>query len=160
MNFKIGIGYDIHRLVKGRKLYLGGVLIPYSKGLLGHSDGDVLIHAVCDALLGAAGLCDIGEMFPDTDQRYKNIRSSILLAKVGAALKQKGVKVGNIDAVIIAQEPKLTGFKKEIAVSLSKILKVKAQNISVKAKTNEGLDASGDSRAIACYAVATLKKGD
>jgi len=157
---RIGIGYDIHRLVKGRKLYLGGVLIPHSKGLLGHSDADVLIHAVCDALLGAAGLCDIGEMFPDTDQRYKNISSSILLAKVGAALKQKRFKIGNIDAVIIAQAPKLTGFKKEIAVSLSKILKIKAQNISIKAKTNEGMDASGESLAIACYAVALLKKGD
>lgn len=157
---RIGIGYDLHRLVKGRKLYLGGVLVPHSKGLLGHSDADVLIHAICDALLGAAGLGDIGEMFPDTDQRYKDIRSAVLLSKVAAALKQKKLKIGNIDAVIIAQEPKLIGLKKDIAASLSGILKIKAQHVSIKAKTNEGLDSAGRSMAIACYAVALLKKGD
>ena len=114
---RVGIGYDIHKLVAGRKLMLGGIELPYKKGLLGHSDGDCLIHAVIDALLGASGLGDIGELFPDNDAQYKGISSSVLLKRTAVFLKKYGVSIDNIDCVVIAQEPKLSPYKKKIAVS-------------------------------------------
>ena len=156
MNYKIGIGYDIHRLVEGRKLFIGGVAIPYSKGLLGHSDADVLIHALCDALLGAAGEPDIGEQFPDTEDKYRNISSVELLRIVNAQLLKEGFTVSNIDTVVIAQEPCLSPFKKEIRLKIAQVLGIKEDCVSVKAKTNEGLGEIGQKEAIACYAAAMI----
>lgn len=155
---RVGIGYDIHRLVKGRKLFLGGVEVPYTKGLLGHSDSDVVLHAVCDALLGAASDQDIGELFPDTDPEYKNIASSELLKKVSARLRKRSFFVNNIDIVIVAQEPKLFLFKKKMREAISAALRAKEESISVKAKTSEGLGPIGNKEAIACYAVALVEK--
>jgi 2-C-methyl-D-erythritol 2,4-cyclodiphosphate synthase len=154
--YKIGIGYDIHRLVEGRKLFIGGVEIPYVKGLLGHSDGDVLLHAICDALLGALSAGDIGEHFPDTDPEYHNISSVELLKKVFVLVKEKGFAITNLDTVIIAQEPILAPFKKQIQVKLSQILEIEQDTINIKAKTNEGLGELGRKEAIACYAAAMI----
>jgi len=158
MQYKTGIGYDIHRLAAGRDLFLGGVKISYEKGLLGHSDADVLIHALCDALLGALALGDIGEHFPDTDPKYKGIASSQLLKTVMGLLDSNGYKVNNIDAVIIAQSPALTPYKKEIKQKLCTLMDIKEDILNIKAKTNEGLGAVGNNEAIACYAVASLVK--
>jgi len=156
MTYKTGIGYDIHRLVEGRKLFLGAVEIPYIKGLLGHSDGDVLLHAVCDALLGAMGMGDIGEHFPDTDEKYRDIQSVELIKAVNDLIKAKKFRIGNIDVVVIAQEPSLVSFKKQIKHSVAKILNIPEGIINIKAKTNEGLGALGNKEAIACYAIAMV----
>ncbi|HTY45992.1 MAG TPA: 2-C-methyl-D-erythritol 2,4-cyclodiphosphate synthase [Patescibacteria group bacterium] len=158
METRVGIGYDIHPLVDGRPLFLGGIEIPYVKGLLGHSDADALLHAVCDALLGAAGLGDIGEHFPDTDPQYEGIDSSRLLEAVAGLLKDNGFSIGNIDSVVIAQQPKLVPFKKQMRDRIAAILKIKEEAVSVKAKTNEGLGAVGNEEAIAAYAVAVVYK--
>ncbi len=158
MQYKTGIGYDIHRLVAGRDLLLGGVKIPYEKGLLGHSDGDVLIHALCDALLGALALGDIGEHFPDTDPKYKGIASSKLLKVVKELVDSNGYKINNLDAVVIAQAPALTPFKKVIKQKLCTLMNIQEDILNIKAKTNEGLGAVGNNEAIACYAVASLVK--
>lgn len=158
MEYKTGIGYDIHRLIEGRKLFLGAVEIPYSKGLLGHSDGDALIHALCDALLGALALGDIGEYFPDTDPKYEGIASSQLLKTVKELVDKSGYKINNIDAVIIAQEPGLTPFKKQMKQKLCALLDLNVDCLNIKAKTNEGLAAVGKCEAIACYVVASLVK--
>lgn len=155
---KIGIGYDIHRLVEGRKLFLGGIEIPYIKGLLGHSDGDVLLHAICDALLGALAQGDIGEHFPDSDPKYHGIASSHLLKEVMSLVKEKDFKLDNLDAVVIAQEPVLLPFKKQMRESLAGILGVKDEQISVKAKTNEGMGELGRKEAIAAYAVVLISQ--
>jgi len=160
MQFKVGIGYDIHRLVEGRPLFLGGVEIPYIKGLLGHSDGDALMHALCDALLGALALGDIGEHFPDTDQRYAGIAGSRLLEAVKELVDKSGYKISNIDAVIIAQEPKLVPFKKQIQQKICTLLGVACDSVNIKAKTNEGLGPVGNKEAIACYVAVSLTKGD
>jgi len=156
MNCRIGIGYDIHRLAEGRKLFLGGVEIPYIKGLLGHSDADALLHAICDAMLGAAGSSDIGELFPNTDQKYQDISSLELLKIVGALLREKGFKIGNIDAVVIAQEPNLSPFKKLIQAKIAQTLNIGEQSVNIKAKTNEGLGEIGAKEAIACYSTVLL----
>lgn len=156
MSYRIGIGYDIHCLIEGRKLFLGGVEIPYIKGLLGHSDGDVLIHAICDALLGALAEGDIGQHFPDTDPKYQGIFSLELLKTVLVLVKEKGFRVNNVDTVIIAQEPILSPFKKQIQENLSLALKLKMDCVNIKAKTNEGLGEIGRKEAIACYAVAII----
>ncbi|MDD5281950.1 MAG: 2-C-methyl-D-erythritol 2,4-cyclodiphosphate synthase [Candidatus Omnitrophica bacterium] len=158
MQYKTGIGYDIHRLVAGRPLLLGGVEVPYNKGLLGHSDGDVLIHALCDALLGALALGDIGEYFPDTDPKYKGIDSGSLLKTVKGFVDSNGYKINNLDAVIIAQEPALTPFKKEIKQKLCALMKIQEDILNIKAKTNEGLGSVGNNEAISCYALASLVK--
>jgi 2-C-methyl-D-erythritol 4-phosphate cytidylyltransferase/2-C-methyl-D-erythritol 2,4-cyclodiphosphate synthase len=155
---RVGFGYDIHRLVRGRRLVLGGVRVASQKGLLGHSDADALLHAVIDALLGAAGLGDIGGHFPDTDRRYKGIPSSILLEETAGLVKQKGYSIGNIDSVIIMQGPKLGALKLKMAKNIAAILDIPKDRVNVKAKTNEGLDSIGRGRAIAAYAVATLQK--
>jgi 2-C-methyl-D-erythritol 2,4-cyclodiphosphate synthase len=152
----IGFGYDIHRLVKGRKLILGGVEVPAKKGLLGHSDADVLLHAIIDALLGAAGLDDIGGHFPDTDKRYHGISSRLLLKKTKGLITKKGFAIENIDAVMALQEPKLAGLKAEMAHTIAEILGIPAASVNIKAKTNEGLDAVGKGQAIAAYCVASL----
>jgi 2-C-methyl-D-erythritol 2,4-cyclodiphosphate synthase len=154
---KIGFGFDIHKLVEKRKLILGGVRIDYNKGLLGHSDADVLIHAVCDAILGALGQGDIGEHFPDTDAAYKDIASTSLLEDTYNLLVKQGYVIGNVDTMIVAQEPKLAGYKEKMKENLAKILHIKKDDINIKAGTAEGLGAIGEKEAIAAYAVVTLK---
>ena len=156
---RIGLGYDIHSLVLERKLFIGGVEIPYIKGLLGHSDADVLIHAIIDALLGAISAGDIGEHFPDTDLKYQGISSTELLKLVLGLVSKKGYSICNIDAVIIAQEPGMSPFKKRIQENLAKILGIENDCVSIKAKTNEGMGETGRKEAIACYAVALLRRG-
>jgi 2-C-methyl-D-erythritol 2,4-cyclodiphosphate synthase len=159
MEYKVGIGYDIHRLIEGRKLFLGGIEIPYTRGLLGHSDGDALMHSLCDALLGALALGDIGEHFPDTDLRYKGIAGSSLLKTVKTLVDKSGFKINNIDIVLIAQEPVLTPFKKQMRQKICALLDLAEDRANIKAKTNEGLDALGNKEAIACYAFVSLAKG-
>lgn len=159
MVYKVGLGYDIHRLIEKRKLFLGGIEIPYIKGLLGHSDGDALIHALCDALLGALALGDIGEHFPDTDPKYQGIAGQQLLISVKELVDKSGYKINNIDAVIIAQEPVLTPFKKQMKQKLCALLSLSADCLNIKAKTNEGLGPVGNLEAIACYVVVSLAYG-
>ncbi len=155
-NFRIGHGYDVHRLDENRDLILGGVKIPALKGCVAHSDGDVLIHAICDALLGAANLGDIGKHFPDDDPRYKNISSTILLNKVFELLEEKKFKINNIDSTICLQKPKISPFIESIQSNLSHILKIDA--VSVKATTTEKLGFVGKEEGIAAYAVALIRK--
>lgn len=159
MDYRVGIGYDIHRLVEGRKLFLGGVEIPYIRGLLGHSDADALLHAVCDALLGAIGEPDIGERFPNTDPKYQDISSAALLEEVCGILKKKSFQIVNVDTVVIAQEPNLSPFKKQMRENIARILGLGADCVNVKAKTNEGLGETGKKEAIACYAVVVIRGG-
>lgn len=155
-NFRIGIGYDIHRLEENRDLIIGGVKIPYEKGLIGHSDADVLIHAIIDAMLGALALPDIGTLFPDTDPQYKGISSVLLLEKVYTLIKEKGYEINNIDSNIIAQAPKMMPYIPEMKKVLSKTLKIDVDLVSIKAKTNEKMDAVGEMRAIEANAVVML----
>lgn len=153
---RVGIGYDIHRLAEDRKLFLGGVEIPYVKGLLGYSDGDVVIHAIADAILGAVSLGDIGGHFPNTDPQYKDIASVEILKKAVNMASEKGYVVNNVDTVIIAEEPKLYPFKDKIVDSLIEALKVAKGCVNMKATTNEGVGSIGRGDAIAAYAVVTL----
>lgn len=153
---RVGFGYDVHRLVEGRPLVLGGVNIPYEKGLLGHSDADVLAHAIMDALLGAAGAGDIGRHFPDSDRQYKGISSLTLLSRVRDILAQKGLAVGNIDSVIVAQAPKLAPFMEEMKSKVAESLRIKPTQVNVKATTTEGLGFTGAGEGIAAYAVAMI----
>lgn len=157
MSYRIGIGYDIHRLVRGRKLILGGIHIPFKKGLLAHSDGDVLIHAVCDALLGAAGLGDIGIHFPNSDKQYKGISSLTLLGRVNKKIQRAGYKIQNIDSTLIADAPKIAQYRKRIINQISSVIKIKPTAINLKATTSEGLGAIG-ANALASYCVALLGK--
>ena len=159
MDLKTGIGYDIHPLAEGRRLYLGGIEIPYIKGLLAHSDGDVLLHAISDALLGAASLGDLGDHFPDTDPQYHNIASCALLKRVNDLLKSNGFTIQNIDAIVIAEEPRLTPFKKQMQQVIAQILNIRPDCVNVKAKTSSGVGETGKKEAIASFAVATLTKG-
>ena len=152
MGIRTGIGYDIHRFKKGRPLYLGGVEIPFPRGLAGHSDGDCLIHAIIDALLGAIGERDIGQLFPDTDPRFKGIRSTELLKEVAVKVRDCGMKIVNIDSVVIAEEPNLSSIIPEIKETLSHLLELKKDKIGIKAKTNEGLGPLGRRKAIASWA--------
>lgn len=154
---RIGIGYDIHPLVEGRKLYIGGVEIPSDKGSLGHSDGDVLIHALCDAILGAIGAGNIGELFPDTDERYKDAKSEIFLERVKEILDEKGFEIVNIDSVVILEKVKLSPFVSSIRENLASILKISSDKISVKPRRNEKFDAIGRGDAVACFVVVLLK---
>lgn len=156
MKYKIGIGYDVHKFVKGRKLILGGVTIPYIKGLEGHSDADVLLHSICDALLGAAGFRDIGNQFPNTDTAYKNISSLILLEKTYALLKSKRFKIENIDSMLILEEPKINKYIDTMKENISKI--VNSNNISIKATTSEGLGFTGQKRGCVSYSIALIYK--
>lgn len=153
---RVGHGYDVHRLVEGRKLILGGVEIPWEKGLLGHSDADVLVHAVMDALLGAAGLWDIGHAFPDNDPAYAGIDSMMLLAQVRDMLTEKGYTVGNVDATILAQRPKLAGHIPQMRRNIAQVLEVEEDCINVKATTEERLGFTGSGEGMAAHAVALL----
>ena len=155
---RIGHGYDVHRLVEGRDLILGGVKIPYEKGLLGHSDADVLYHAVMDALLGAAALGDIGKHFPDTDPAYKGADSGKLLAAVGEKIKAAGYKVGNIDVTMIAQKPKLKDYIPTMVENIASILEITPGQVNVKATTEEHLGFTGDGSGMSCHAVCLLEE--
>jgi len=153
---RVGFGYDVHRLSKDRKLILGGVDIPAEKGALGHSDADVLLHAVCDALLGAAALGDIGKHFPDTDSAYKNISSLLLLKKVKELLSDKGYSINNIDSTIILEKPKILKYSEMMINNIAGVLEIKPNQVSIKATTSEGMGFVGISEGIACYAVALI----
>ena len=155
---RIGHGYDVHRLVECRDLILGGVTIPYEKGLLGHSDADVLLHAVMDALLGAAGLGDIGKLFPDTDMQYKGISSMVLLKTVGERIRENGYQVGNIDVTMIAQRPKLKDYIPQMRENIAGVLGVDTSRINVKATTEEHLGFTGDGSGMACHAVCLIEE--
>lgn len=157
---KVGIGYDIHRFIGGRKLILGGVEIPYEKGLDGHSDADVLLHAICDAILGALGKGDIGEMFPNTDEKYRNISSLKLLKKINDMAKKEKYFINNVDTVVIAQKPHLKMFKEKMRFYIADALAIKKEAVNVKATTQEHLGALGRAEGIAAYAVVLLTKND
>ena len=155
---RAGLGYDVHRLAKGRKLMLGGVEIPFEKGLLGHSDADVLLHALCDAMLGAAGLGDIGMHFPDTDSRYKNISSLVLLESTRVMIRNAGYMVENIDATVFAQAPKIAPYRTAIQKSIASALQLEIDAVNIKATTTEGLGTIGEGEGIGAMCVALLKK--
>ena len=157
MSFRVGQGYDIHRLVEGRPLILGGVKIDYEKGLLGHSDADALLHAITDALLGAAGLGDIGRHFPDTDPAYKDADSRVLLSEAVSLVVKAGWAIVNVDATVIAQAPKLAPHMPLIRESVAKAIGIDLQRVNIKAKTNEGCDAVGQKEAIEVHAIALLE---
>ena len=158
MSFRIGHGYDVHRLTEGRRLILGGVEIPYALGLDGHSDADVLVHAVMDALLGALALGDIGQHFPDTDPAYAGADSCVLLARVGALLAREGWQVGNIDATVLAQRPKLAPYIPAMRQRIAAALGIEPGQVSVKATTEEGLGFTGDGSGMAAHAVALVER--
>lgn len=157
-NLRIGHGYDVHRLTEGRALILGGVTVPYEKGLDGHSDADVLLHAVMDALLGAAALGDIGKLFPDTDEAYRGASSAALLREVGKRLAAAGYGVVNIDATVLAQRPKLAPYRERMRENIAAALEVDVSRVSVKATTEEGLGFTGRGEGMAAHAVAMIEK--
>jgi len=156
-NLRIGHGYDVHRLAEGRKLILGGVEVSWDRGLLGHSDADVLVHAVMDALAGAARLGDIGKLFPDTDPAYKGISSLKLLGEVGRLLREKGFAVVNVDATLLAQAPKVAPYKARMAENIAAALGIEAERVNVKATTEEGLGFTGDGSGMAAHAVVLVE---
>ena len=158
-NLRIGHGYDVHRLVAGRPLILGGLTVPYEKGLLGHSDADVLTHAVMDALLGAAGLPDIGNLFPDNDKAFLNISSILLLQRVAEKLREANVQVVNIDATLIAQAPKVAPYRAAMRQNIADALGIDVSQVGVKATTEEHLGFTGDGSGMAAHAVALVEKG-
>jgi len=155
---RAGLGYDVHRLVAGRKLMLGGVEIPFEKGLLGHSDADVLLHALCDAMLGAAGLGDIGMHFPDTDSRYKDISSLALLESTRVMVRNAGYRVENIDATVFAQAPRIAPYRIAIQKSIASALRIEIDAVNIKATTTEGLGTIGEGEGIGAMCVALLEK--
>ena len=155
---RFGMGYDVHQLVKDRRLFLGGVEVPHTLGLLGHSDADVLLHAVADALLGAAALGDIGRHFPDTDARYEGISSLVLLAQVAKLLQEHGYQVGNVDATIVAQRPKLAPYIPKMNENIARTLGIGIDQVNVKATTEENLGFTGTEQGISAYAVAGIEK--
>lgn len=155
---RFGMGYDVHRLVEGRKLIIGGVTIPHTLGLLGHSDADVLLHAISDALLGAAALGDIGRHFPDTDPRYEGADSLKLLEEVVRLLQEKGYRVGNVDATIVAQKPKMKDYIPQMNENIARVLHISVDDVNVKATTEEKLGFTGTEQGISAYAVAGIEK--
>ena len=155
---RIGMGYDVHRLVEGRALILCGVEIPYEKGLLGHSDADVITHAIMDALLGAASLGDIGKLFPDTDPAYKDISSIYLLKQVGKALRENHFEIGNIDGTIICQRPKLAPYREQMVKNIAEALEIDISQVNIKATTEEGLGFTGSGEGISSQAICILEK--
>ncbi len=154
---RIGLGYDVHKLVKGRKLLLGGVTIPHKKGLLGHSDADVLLHALCDSILGAAGLRDIGFYFSNKDSRWKNISSLVLLAECLKLIKKQKLKVGNVDITVILEEPKISPYIDQMKKNIAKTLSIRTSQISIKSTTAEGLGFIGKKQGCSAYAISLLK---
>ncbi len=156
---RIGHGYDVHRLTEGRKLILGGVDIPYERGLDGHSDADVLLHALMDALLGAAAMRDIGVLFPDNDDRFKGISSMLLLEEVVKRLESSGFRVGNVDVTILAQRPKLKPYIPQMIENIARALHVALDRVNVKATTEEGLGFTGSGEGMACHAVCLIEEG-
>ncbi len=158
--YRVGIGYDIHRLVEDERLVVGGVEIPHTKGLLGHSDADVVLHAVMDALLGAAGLPDIGDLFPDSDPAHKDADSGALLTDAMERVRAAGFAVGNVDVIVHAEAPKMSPYKRRMADSIASLIGLTAADVSVKAKTNEGLGPLGLTDAIACTAIALLVRNE
>jgi 2-C-methyl-D-erythritol 2,4-cyclodiphosphate synthase len=160
MSLRIGHGYDVHRLVEGRPLILAGVQIPHSRGLLGHSDGDVVLHAICDAVLGAVGAGDIGPQFPDTDERYHGIASSELVRHVVLLMREEGWRVGNLDVTVCAEQPQLAPHRHAMRSRVADLLGIPITCVSIKAKSNEGLDAIGRGEAIAATAVVLLEEED
>lgn len=157
-NLRVGYGYDVHRLAEGRKLVLGGVEIPWEKGLLGHSDADVLVHAVMDALAGAARLGDIGMLFPDTDPLYRNISSLKLLEEMGRLLRERNFAVANIDATLLAQAPKVAPYRARMAENIAAALGIEAEQVNIKATTEEGLGFTGDGSGMAAHAVVLVER--
>jgi 2-C-methyl-D-erythritol 2,4-cyclodiphosphate synthase len=155
---RIGIGYDVHKLVENRKLIIGGVTIPHEKGLDGHSDADVLVHAIMDSLLGALAMGDIGKFFPDTDMKYKDVDSMLLLKEVASFINEKGYKIGNIDSVIIAQQPKMAPFIDSMRVRIAQVLEIDVEQVGVKATTTEHLGFEGRKEGISSSSVAILFK--
>lgn len=158
MNFRIGHGYDVHKLVEQRKLIIGGVDIPHSQGLLGHSDADVLVHAIADSLLGAAGRRDIGFYFPDTDPRYLGVSSLYLLSEVSQILNTDGYTIGNIDCTLIAQAPKISPYIEDMKNNIAKALKISTKDINIKATTEEKLGFTGRKEGISAHAVSIIEK--
>ncbi|MBO5633167.1 MAG: 2-C-methyl-D-erythritol 2,4-cyclodiphosphate synthase [Aeriscardovia sp.] len=158
MNIRVGFGYDVHKLVEGRALYLGGILIDSPVGLLGHSDADVLIHAICDAVLGAANLRDIGYHFPDTDERYRGIDSKQLLSETVSLIEKQGFHVGNVDATVCAEAPKLNPYIAEMQKVLSSLMHIEPEDVSIKATTTEQLGFTGRREGMSAYAVVLIEK--
>lgn len=158
MKIRVGMGYDVHRLAEGESLWLGGILVPHSKGTVAHSDGDVLIHAICDAMLGAVRLRDIGYHFPDTSADYKNVDSKLLLKRCAELIAEKGYSIGNIDATLAAQQPKLKDFLPLMEEKMAEVLGIDADSVSVKATTTEQLGFEGRQEGISAYAVVLVQK--
>jgi 2-C-methyl-D-erythritol 2,4-cyclodiphosphate synthase len=158
MNIRVGFGFDVHQLAAGQEFWLGGILVPHEKGAVGHSDADVLIHTICDALLGAADLRDIGFHFPDTDQKYNGIDSKILLKDVMAILRKEGYELGNIDATIALQQPKINRHIPEMKEVLAEVMSVSPSQVSIKATTTEKLSFVGREEGVSAYAVALIQK--
>ena len=158
MNIRVGFGYDVHKLVEGRALYLGGILIDSPVGLLGHSDADVLIHAICDAVFGAANLRDIGYHFPDTDERYRGIDSKQLLSETVSLIEKQGFHVGNVDATVCAEAPKLNPYIAEMQKVLSSLMHIEPEDVSIKATTTEQLGFTGRREGMSAYAVVLIEK--
>jgi 2-C-methyl-D-erythritol 2,4-cyclodiphosphate synthase len=158
MNYRVGIGHDVHRLVLGRQLMLGGIKVTHTHGLDGHSDADVVLHAVCDAILGAAGLGDIGEHFPNTDSKYKGVSSSKFLRQISKMIHQAGWSVENIDVMILAEEPKLQKYKPQMKLFIAQELGIEGPQVNIKAGTHEGLGFIGAKEGMAAYAIVLLKK--
>ena len=155
---RIGNGYDVHKLVEGRKLILGGIEIPHAKGVLGHSDGDVLIHAIMDAMLGALALGDIGQHFPDTDMKYENIDSTILLTRVKELIAERGYKIINLDSIIVLQKPKVKPYIEDMRKRVAEVLEIDIEQVSIKATTEEKLGFTGDESGVKSYRVVLLEK--
>ncbi len=155
---RIGFGFDVHQLSDGRDFWLGGIQIPHQKGAVGHSDADVMIHAICDALLGAANLGDIGTHFPDTSQEFKNIDSKILLKRVHDLIQQKGFKIGNIDVTLCLEKPKIAPYIAEMRKKMASVLTISEEDISIKATTNEKMGFIGREEGVCCYAIALILK--
>ncbi len=158
MKIKVGLGFDVHQLVEGRDFWLGGIKIPHNKGALGHSDADVLIHAICDALLGAANLGDIGVHFPDTDANFKGIDSKILLTKTLQLITEKGWSISNVDCTLVLEKPKIKPYVLQMQQTLAQILKIDIEDISIKATTNETMGFIGRQEGVVAYAVTLLQK--
>jgi len=152
MKIRTGIGYDVHRLEEGLQLWLGGIQVPHSKGLVGHSDADVLIHAICDAILGALAMGDIGKHFPDNDPKYKGIDSKVLLAEVCRMVREKGYRMGNVDSILCMQKPKVAGYIMNMRETLARVMQMELDDISVKATTTEHLGFEGREEGISAYA--------